>query len=141
MSPIDGCVRVLLIEDNAADAEILAEVLTDGMDRRFEVEWVERVVSAEERLARRPSIDVALVDLKLPDADGLDALDRLRQVAPHLPLLVMTGFDDETLAAEAKRRGASGYLIKGRTDGAQLCAALLEAVAAALPSAVAAGGR
>jgi len=121
-------IRVLLVEDNPADAEILSEVLTCQTLTSFDVEWVERIRSGEERLERHPPIDVALVDLKLPDADGLEALDRIRNVDPTLPVFVMTGFDDENLANESKRRGATGYLVKGKLGSAQLCALLAGAV-------------
>jgi DNA-binding NarL/FixJ family response regulator len=119
---------VLVVEDNPADAEILTEVLTYGMADAFKVEWVERVSSGEDRLAKLPRIDVALIDLKLPDAEGLEALERIHGAAPGIPVFVMTGFDDEALAGDAKRRGAHGYLVKGRFSAAQLHALLREAV-------------
>ena len=128
MSKSTQSIRVLLVEDNPADAEILSEVLTCQTLTSFDVEWVERIRSGEERLERHPPIDVALVDLKLPDADGLEALDRIRNVDPTLPVFVMTGFDDENLANESKRRGATGYLVKGKLGSAQLCALLAGAV-------------
>jgi DNA-binding NarL/FixJ family response regulator len=119
----------LIVEDNPADAEILTEVLTYGTNDRFDVEWVERVRSGADRLAELPRIDVVLVDLKLPDADGLEALDRIRDAADGAAIFVMTGFDDDALATEAKRRGARGYLVKGRLGASQLHALLREAVA------------
>ena len=127
------CLRILVVEDNPSDAEILAEVLTYGAEDRFSVEWVERVADGAERLAHLPRIHVALVDLKLPDADGLEALDRIRAAAPDLPVFVMTGFDDDALACEAKRRGATGYLVKGSFHAEEFRGLLTEA-ALATPS-------
>jgi DNA-binding NarL/FixJ family response regulator len=134
------CVRVLIVEDNPADAEILTEVLNAQETTRFDVEWVEYVRDGEERVGRLPRVDVALVDLKLPDADGLEALDRIHRSAPALPVFVMTGFDDEALAAESKRRGACGYLVKGKLGAAQLCAVIAAAVGNGAKPATAAAG-
>ena len=126
-------VRVLLVEDNSADAEILTEVLTYDSDVRFEVEWVERVAIGAERIARIPHIDIALVDLKLPDADGLEALEAIRGAAPRTPIFVMTGFEDDALAFEAKRRGADGFLVKGRLAGREIRNRIMDAVRPSLP--------
>jgi DNA-binding NarL/FixJ family response regulator len=122
-------IRVLLVEDNPSDAEILTEVLTYAARDQFTVEWVERAGNGAERLRRVPRIDVVLLDLKLPDADGLDALDSIRGIAPDVPVLVMTGFDDDMLACESKRRGASGYLVKGRFGAERIRSLLVDCVA------------
>jgi DNA-binding NarL/FixJ family response regulator len=124
-------VRVLLVEDNPADAEILTEVLAASGNGRFCVEWVERAGKGADRLKNEPRVDVAIVDLKLPDADGLEALERLLAAAPGTPVFVMTGFEDDELAREAKRRGAAGFLVKGRVGGDQLLELLGNAAAAA----------
>ena len=132
-SPEPTSVRVLLVEDNSADAEILTEVLTYDTDVRFEVEWVERVSAGAERITRIPHIDIALVDLKLPDADGLEALELIRGAAPRTPIFVMTGFEDDALAFEAKRRGADGFLVKGRLAGREIRSRIVDAVRDSLP--------
>jgi len=108
-------VRILMVEDNPADAEILTEVLAADDRSPFRIQWVERLADAIERLSNT-QFDVVLLDLKLPDSDGLESIDRIHATSETVPVVVMTGFDDDALAAEAKRRGARGYLVKGRTS-------------------------
>jgi PAS domain S-box-containing protein len=108
--------RVLLVEDNPADVRLLQEML-----REANVSDV-RLVSAPTLqagldLLDAESFDVALVDLSLPDADGLESLERLQSKAPHLPTIVITGRDDSEIALQAVREGAQDYLIKGQGDG------------------------
>ena len=74
------------------------------------------------------AFDVVLYS-EFDDAEGLEALERIHGAAPGIPVFVMTGFDDEALAGDAKRRGAHGYIVKGRFSAAQLHALLREAVA------------
>ena len=121
-------VRVLLIEDDPADAEILTEALNEVNGASFRVTAVSRVADALTRLQGGRDFDVYLVDLKLPDAEGLDALDMVRKVVPDRPIVVMTGFDDDALACEAEHRGAVGYLVKGRVSVPYIRQVLLSAL-------------
>jgi signal transduction histidine kinase/DNA-binding NarL/FixJ family response regulator/HPt (histidine-containing phosphotransfer) domain-containing protein len=107
--------RVLIIEDNPPDAELLAELLA-GRDDHFLVERVESLRDAELRLKRPPAADVILLDLGLPDSDGLVSLERVIGAAPELPVIVLTGLEDEAVGVEAVRKGAQDYLVKGQTD-------------------------
>jgi PAS domain S-box-containing protein len=107
--------RVLLVEDNPADARLLKEMLWQIPAFRFHVIWAERLSAALERLAEG-GIDVVLLDLSLPDSRGLNALAKIQGKAPQLPILVLTGLDDEALAARAVREGAQDYLVKGQVD-------------------------
>ncbi len=107
--------RVLLVEDNPADARLLKEMLWEIPAFRFHVIWAERLSAAMERLAEG-GIDVVLLDLSLPDSRGLNALAKIQGKAPQLPILVLTGLDDEALAARAVREGAQDYLVKGQVD-------------------------
>ncbi len=104
--------RVLLIEDNPADARLACEILAEAARYTFDV--VE-AVSLEDALARLAAqdFDVALMDLSLPDSQGLDGVARLRAVKDALPVVVLTGLDDEEAAIEALQRGAQDYMVKG----------------------------
>jgi CheY-like chemotaxis protein/MinD-like ATPase involved in chromosome partitioning or flagellar assembly len=107
----DAPIRVLLIEDNAGDRRLTQEMLRDG-GRPFECVIAERLSEAIDLLADK-TIEAILLDLSLPDGRGLDALSRVRARAPHLPILILTGMDDEGLARQAVRDGAQEYLVKG----------------------------
>ena len=106
---------LLLVEDNAADARLLREMLNDGGSRETELRHVECMREAETCLSGC-AFDVVLLDLGLPDAQGLEAVRRARTAAPRAPLVVMTGLDDESVAAQALQEGAQDYLIKGQIE-------------------------
>ncbi len=112
---LDG-IRVLLVEDNPGDARLLTELVRDTGAGQWKLVHVDRLSTALDRLSREP-FDVMLLDLSLPDADGLDTLIRAHGEAPRIPIVVLTGHDDEALAVRAVRAGAQDYLVKGRMDG------------------------
>ena len=119
--------RVLLIEDNPGDARLVTAML-DGTDgEHLEVTCVRRLADAAAHLDDLAD-GCVLVDLGLPDADGLESVDRLLSQAPDLPIIVLTGHDDIGLAVAALQRGAQDYLIKGRVDGLLLARAVRYAV-------------
>ena len=111
-----GRTRALLIEDNPADARLLAEVLADAGDGEVLLEHVGRLSDGVRRL-RQGGIDVVLLDLSLPDAKGLEACDRLRREVPDAAVVVVTGLDDREAALQALWGGAQDYLVKGQIDG------------------------
>src|ERR1700712_1876531 len=117
--------RVLLVEDDDGDAFLFEELLRDA-DLVVEVAR-ERTVASAERLL---PADVACVvlDLGRPDADGLAALHRLREAAPGVPMLVLTGLSDTARGLEAVAAGAQDYLVKGRVDGELLARSIRYAV-------------
>jgi PAS domain S-box-containing protein len=117
---------VLLVEDNPGDAQLILEVLRGFPADAYDLERVDRLAPALERLGRA-GVDVVLLDLDLPDSDGLDTLRRAQREAPHEPILVM-GLDDEGLALEAVRAGAQDYLVKGRIEGDRLARAIRYAI-------------
>ena len=102
--------RVLLIEDNPGDAELIAISLEGAGGYQLEV--CGRLSEAVERIARN-GLDLILLDLGLPDSEGLDTFLRVNARAPHLPIVVLTGSEDDTLALQAVREGAQDYLVKG----------------------------
>jgi PAS domain S-box-containing protein len=112
---MDG-IRVLLVEDNPADARLFTELVRDTGAGHWKMVLVDRLSVGLERLSREP-FDVMLLDLSLPDADGLDTLVRAHTEAPKIPIVVLTDHDDEALAVRAVRAGAQDYLVKGRMDG------------------------
>ena len=117
--------RVLLVEDDDGDAFLFEELLRDA-DLEVEVVRARTVAGAERRLPA--DIACVVLDLGLPDADGLVALHRLRAAAPGVPMLVLTGLSDTARGLEAVAAGAQDYLVKGRVDGELLARSIRYAV-------------
>jgi PAS domain S-box-containing protein len=107
--------QVLLIEDNIGDVGLLRTMLWEQAQNNTELTHVGTMVEAESYLATR-STDLILLDLGLPDAAGLEAVRRAHAAAPRVPLVVLTGSDDETLAVRALQEGAQEYLVKGQIE-------------------------
>jgi signal transduction histidine kinase len=104
--------RALVVEDNPADAFMLKKVLERIPEAQFETTQVERLEDALSSLAMA-SHDVVLLDLGLPDSHGPDTVTRLRQSQPGVPVVVLTGLDDESVGISAVQLGAQDYLVKG----------------------------
>ena len=104
---------VLLVEDNPGDARLLREMLQEEGLYSSELLHADSMADAEKFLAEH-AVDIILLDLGLPDAQGLEAVRRAHAVAPRVPLVVLTGLDDEVLAAQTLQEGAQDYLIKGQ---------------------------
>jgi len=107
--------RLLLVEDNPGDARLLREMVNEHGSRDIELTHVECMSDAEAYLVER-AVDIILLDPGLPDAQGLGAIRRAHTAAPQVPLVVLTGLDDESLAVQALQEGAQDYLIKGQID-------------------------
>jgi signal transduction histidine kinase len=114
---------VLLVEDNLGDARLLREMLNEQRPHNTELTHVAFMREAEKYLAEH-AVDIILLDLGLPDAEGLGAVRRARIAAPDVTLVVLTGLDDETLAAQALQEGAQDYLIKGQIETRALLRAM-----------------
>lgn len=108
-------IRVLLLEDDPADARLVEHMLRRMVSTAFEVVITGRLAQATARLAQG-DIQVVLADLSLPDSQGLATLTALTGAAPDLPVVVLTGNDDDAQAIEALKHGAQDYLVKGRGD-------------------------
>ena len=106
---------ILLIEDNFGDARLLHEMFNEHGADGIQLTHVECLSAAEKHLSEH-SVDIILLDLGLPDAHGLEAIRRVHAAAPRVPLVVLTGLDDESLAEQALQEGAQDYLIKGQID-------------------------
>jgi Flp pilus assembly CpaE family ATPase len=107
---------VLLIEDNPGDARLIREHLSQSGTTSFVLEWTDHLSKGLERI-EQGDIDLVLLDLMLPDSRGLETLLRTRAVAPDLPIILLTGVEDEELAVQTVREGAQDFLIKGEVTG------------------------
>lgn len=111
--------RILLIEDNPGDADLVREYLKDARRGPIEVQHAVRLSAGLERLAGQ-RFDAVLLDLGLPDSLGLETFRRLHAHTAEVAVVVASGFDDETVALEALQEGAQDYLIKGEIDSKTL---------------------
>jgi diguanylate cyclase (GGDEF)-like protein len=119
--------RLLIVEDDPASALLLQELLETSTTPQFEVRHVTTAADACAEVAAG-GIDVVLLDLGLPDATDLQALGKLEQCIQEIPVIVLTGRGDESLAREALHRGAEDYLLKGSVDHSSLLRAIRYAV-------------
>ncbi|MEO8629667.1 MAG: EAL domain-containing protein [Betaproteobacteria bacterium] len=119
--------QLLLIEDNPADAYLLRRMLDDHGSHNIALAHVQSMGEAEKHLLEH-AVDIILVDLGLPDAQGLGAVRRAHAAAPRIPLVVLTGLDDEAQATQALQEGAQEHLIKGQIEARGLLRALRYAV-------------
>jgi PAS domain S-box-containing protein len=118
---------VLVVEDNPADVDLMRELLPKAGSVIFHIESVSRLSEALARL-EAGGIDLALIDLGLPDSQGLGTFRKLRQAAPDLAMIVLTGNDDQETAVAAVREGAQDYLVKSEVGGNMLVRAARYAI-------------
>ena len=116
-------VTVLLVEDNPPDAALIGILLGETRAPTFELEIARRLEEGLDRVKQQKP-DVILLDLGLPDSQGIDTLERMLQLAPGAPVLVLTGLDDEAVGVDAMKAGAQDYLVKGQVDTDQLVRAI-----------------
>ncbi|WP_110881922.1 PP2C family protein-serine/threonine phosphatase [Mycolicibacterium vulneris] len=117
---------LLLVEDDRADAVLVEDLITDAVTD-IRVVWAKSMAHAERELeSARP--DCVLLDLHLPDASGIDALNRIANLDATVPIVVLTGLNDEYFGASAVAAGAQDYLVKGRVEPEMLRRALLYAI-------------
>jgi glutamate dehydrogenase (NAD(P)+) len=114
---------VLLIEDNPVQTRLIQGLLAEADGPSFELKTAARLDAGLDRLAEG-GIDLVLLDLVLPDCEGLETFFRLRSAAPEVPVIVQTGLDDVSLAAKAVESGAQDYLVKGQISGEVLTRAI-----------------
>jgi PAS domain S-box-containing protein len=111
----DKSIKILLIEDDTGDADYLREILSEDKNSPFKIEWVDRLKTGLNHLSDS-RFDIVLLDLYLPDSQGLDTFTKVRIRTPELPIIVLSGLDDETTAINAVKEGAQDYLVKGQLD-------------------------
>lgn len=109
--------RVLLIEDNDRDARLVRIALSEITTDRVEME---HALSLEDGLEKIASADVVLLDLNLPGTTGMETLEQFMATDPKVPVIVLTGLEDEETGLEALRQGAQDYLVKGQMFGVLL---------------------
>ena len=114
-------IKVLLVEDNPADAHLIRLLLANDKAReatlppKFEVLHVNRLDAGLAYLAQM-SLDIILLDLSLPDSHGTDTFEKIKEMAAHIPIVVLSGLDDENVAVKAMQLGAQDYLVKGTIE-------------------------
>ncbi len=108
-------VKILLIEDNLAEARLLQEFLKQATCSNFILVHVKRLRESLQELSKN-TYDIILLDLTLPDSEGLASLAPLMSQAPSLPIVVLTNTNDDELALDAVRRGAQDYLVKRQVN-------------------------
>jgi serine phosphatase RsbU (regulator of sigma subunit) len=117
---------LLLVEDDRADAVLVQELIADA-GAAIRLVWAQSIAEAERELANaRP--DCVLLDLQLPDASGMDALNRIAGCDATVPIVVLTGRSDEAFGVSAVASGAQDYLVKGRVEADMLRRSLLYAI-------------
>src|SRR5713101_3653571 len=122
----NGHTHVLLIEDNPGDADLVRLRLVEG-DSRVEVNCVSRLADGLASMAKQ-SPSVVLLDLNLPDSHGADTFRRVLEKSPGVPVVILSGQDDEALAMKALHQGVQDYLVKGSITSSALDRAMRYAI-------------
>ena len=123
----DTPLKILLVEDNPGDARLIQEMLNESRTARFELAHKKYLDEALKCLEEAP-FDVVLLDLSLPDSQGLETVVRTLSSAPTLPIIVLTGLDDDTLGVQSVEKGAQDYLVKGHLNERLLVRAIMYAL-------------
>jgi len=107
--------KILLVEDNPGDARLMQEMLKEADATHLELSFAESLAETL-KAVQENRFDIILLDLALPDSLGIDTLKKVHAQAPGVPVVVLSGFDDEAFAAKAVNAGARGYLNKNSVD-------------------------
>lgn len=108
----DKLIRILMIEDNPQDLRLIQEMLREIKNPSFELTGSSRLDKGLKLLVR-DNFDILLLDLSLPDSTGLDTFASVYEQAPEIPIVILSGLEDEDTAIRAVREGAQDYLVKG----------------------------
>ena len=119
--------HILLVEDNPGDVRLLQEMFSGERRDSYEITHFPRLGLALNHLAKG-GVDIVLLDLGLPDASGIETVRRVRRLAPQVPMIVLSGKDDDATVAEAMLEGAQDFLIKGQIETRALPRALRHAI-------------
>ncbi len=120
-------INILLIEDNPGDARLIEVMLAETGALLFSLEHAAFLYEGIEHL-EKSAFDVVLLDIGLPDSNGLDSIIEITGKAPDTPVVMMTGLDDEETAIAALRMGAQDYLVKGQIDSGSLLRSIRYAI-------------
>jgi len=119
--------RILLIEDNPGDARLIHEYLTDLKDVEFNLSTSDKLQKGLDILESE-FIDVVLLDLNLPDSKGLVSVEKIFDIAPNIPIIILTGLNDENTAISAVKMGAQDYLVKDKVESELLIRSIKYAI-------------
>jgi len=108
--------RILIVTNDAKDAATLQTIFSNARHDTFSLIWVKRLATALKRLRKTNTIDAIIVDLSLPDSEGISTYDQLFALAPHTPIMTLLAHHDDLLISKAMARGAQGYLTKNSFD-------------------------
>ncbi len=120
-------IKLLLVEDNPTDAQMAKDLLEDASPNQFETVHVDTLAEALRRLSR-DRFDAVLLDLSLSDTKGLDTVTQMLGTSPGVPIVVLSGFDNDVTALQAVQKGAQDFLVKGQAVGAILNRAIRYAI-------------
>ena len=107
--------HILLIEDNENDVEIIRHSFSESSEETWTLHWV-NTLHAGLALLENGGIDVVLLDLSLPDSQGVETFTQVHRCAPFMPVVVLTGLEDEQFGLQMVEKGAQDYLVKGQLD-------------------------
>lgn len=123
----DKPIKILLVEDNPGDARLVRELLRDVTTAQFDLMYATTMQDALTSLMAG-GMDVVLLDLSLPDSKGWATFEKAQAAQPNIPIVVLTGLNDQAFAVRAIRHGAKDYLIKGQVNSAWLARSIQRAV-------------
>lgn len=127
-------IKILMVEDNPGDARIIQDMLEEAKNLEFVLDWKQTLASGLESIAESKP-DVVLLDLGLPDSPQRStSFTRMQTAAQTIPIVILTGLDDDTFAVTSVRRGAQDYLVKGKIDTGTLARTIRYAIARKLGS-------
>src|SRR3990172_4364577 len=108
-------IKLLLIEDNPGDTRLIAEYFKQREGAAFELSHADNLKSGL-NMVEQEQIEALLLDLSLPDSQGLETFAEINRKAPHLPIIILSGTADEEMALRAVRDGAQDYFVKGQIE-------------------------
>jgi CheY-like chemotaxis protein len=120
-------IQILLIEDNPGDARLIQEILGEEKDVTFTLTKAKRLAEGI-KLLTAGGMDVVLLDLSLPDSSGLETFIKIHTSIPNIPVIILSGLNDEDMALRAVHEGAKDYLVKGQVDIKLLVQAIQHAI-------------
>jgi DNA-binding Lrp family transcriptional regulator/CheY-like chemotaxis protein len=120
-------IKILLIEDNPSDARLISEYLKKEKDYQFEIKTCKRLSEAI-KILQNKKFDAILLDLSLPDSERKKSLPKLTDFTTEIPIIILTGLDDKSLALESLKQGAQDYLVKDELNKSLLTRSVLYAI-------------
>lgn len=112
---MDKVIKILLFEDNIGDADLIEDMINEFSDFSYEILIVETLEDGLD-LLKKQAFDVILLDLGLPDSDGIDTFLDVQEERPEIPIIILTGLNHGKIGINAVKKGAQDYLIKGQVS-------------------------